>query len=87
MRSFARLSAHTTMKPPPGRRASAGRISGSTSALETWLSGPESESASNVRSLSCGAAEGACSIHATTKLKSASMTAGSVRLVPTAPES
>ena len=50
MRSFSRLSAQTTTKPPSARRAIAGRISGSTSALLTWLSGPDSESASKVRS-------------------------------------
>ena len=75
----------TTTKAPAARRASAGRISGSTSALETWASGPDSESASNVRSFSCGAAEGSCSIQATTKPRSVSITAGSVRLVPTLP--
>jgi hypothetical protein len=54
IRSSCRLSTQTMMKPPSGRRAMAGRTSGSTAAVLTWLSGPDNVSWSKVRSFSYG---------------------------------
>ena len=86
MRWSARLSAQTTMKLPSERRARAGLISGSTGDVETWISGPDSVSASKMRSFSCvgavAALPAACSFQATTKPDANSTIAGSCRRGP-----
>ena len=83
MRSFSRWSAQTTMKPPSAKRAIAGRTSGSTSALlDLSFPGPTAYLHRRCEALSCGAAPGNCSIHATAKPKPVSITVGSCRFVP-----